>query len=290
VELESSADEQYQKVGWNSSAKNHRFSRELSQHTVCGLDLEPFDVSRSNGQSNNREIPSTFRQAQREVWDILNAGTLQRFTVNGKLVHNCLVIDHGGNLTRDDGTALAPAEDIYHDHLDTHDPADKKQKAFEDDKKPDTHRKCRKCGALIPPRTKKCLICGDDSKPAFTGKHVEAEFMEFDGQKTKAKKSKKSDPTPAMKEAFYAEAIHVADEKGRKRGWADHLYFDRYKHWPTRKHGIAPVRPSAETLSYIRSRNIARAKAKAKDAPPLANSQPISEEQAWQGTATQAFR
>lgn len=192
-----------------------------------------------------------------------------------------LVIDHGGNLTRDDGTALAPAEDIYHDHLDTHDPADKKQKAFEDDKKPDTHRKCKKCGALIPPRTKKCLVCGDDSKPAFTGKHVEAEFMEFDGQKTKAKKSKKLEPTPAMKEAFYAEAIHVADEKGRKRGWADHLYFDRYRHWPTRKHGIAPVPPSAETLSYIRSRNIARAKAK----PPLEIPTRISESEAWDKTA-----
>ena len=176
--------------------------------------------------------------------------------------HDLLVIDHGGNLTRDDGTALAPAEDIYHDHLDTHNPADKKTKAFEEDVKPATHRKCKKCGGLIPPKTKRCPACGDDSLPAYTGVHVNAEFSEFNGQKTK--KPKKPEATPADKETFYSQLIWIADDKGRKRGWADWTFKEKFGHFPSKKQGIYPQAPSYEVERYVRSRMIAKAKSRDK--------------------------
>jgi hypothetical protein len=39
-------------------------------------------------------------KVQTRVWDILNAGPLRRFTVEGLLVHNCLILDFVGNSGR----------------------------------------------------------------------------------------------------------------------------------------------------------------------------------------------
>src|SRR6202000_2857045 len=94
-------------------------------------------------------------QTQREVWDILNAGPLQRFTVNGKLVHNCLGLDHAGNCTR-----LGYPWDTHHDTLDTRQPKDKSD-AYEDERPAPRPRKCGKCFAVIPPSTRACPSCGD---------------------------------------------------------------------------------------------------------------------------------
>lgn len=178
---------------------------------------------------------------------------------------DCLVIDHGGNLTRDDGTALAPAEDIYHDHLDTADPKDKKTKAFEDDVKPATHRKCKKCGALIPPKTKRCLTCGDDSLPAYTGgKAVDAEFHEFNGQKTN--KPKKPVATMREKQVFYSGLLTLADHRGKQEGWAAHRYKEKFTVWPNQlKKERGPV--SHEVEMFDRHARIKWAKSKSKEVP-----------------------
>ena len=174
-----------------------------------------------------------------------------------------LVIDHGGNLTRDDGTALAPAENIYHDHLDMHDPADKKVKAFEEDPKPATHRKCKKCGWLIPPKTKPCPACGDESKPAYTGAHVEAEFSEFNGQKTK--KPKKVEATMFQKQEFYSGLLTLADQRGKVEGWAAHRYREKYSVWPNQLHKQrGPV--SLEVQLFDKHARIKFAKSKRKEA------------------------
>lgn len=50
----------------------------------------------SSGSS--REMVAAIVQTKRRVWDILDAGPLHRFTVSGLLVHNCIFIDHGGNV------------------------------------------------------------------------------------------------------------------------------------------------------------------------------------------------
>jgi superfamily II DNA or RNA helicase len=174
-----------------------------------------------------------------------------------------LVIDHGGNLTRDDGTALAPAEDIYHDHLDTHDPADKKQKAYDEDEKPATHRKCKKCGWLIPPKTKKCPACGDESVPKFNGTAVDATFIEFNGQNTK--KPKKPEATMFEKQEFYSGLLTLADQRGKVEGWAAHRYRDHFTVWPNQlKKERGPV--SLEVQLFDKHARIKYAKSKAKEA------------------------
>lgn len=66
-----------------------------------------FDHERSG---NYTEMEHPFEQAKREVWDIHNAGPLQRFTANGRLVHNCLVLDYTDNIETHcpDGDLFAP--------------------------------------------------------------------------------------------------------------------------------------------------------------------------------------
>jgi superfamily II DNA or RNA helicase len=55
---------------------------------------------RNDARGNSGEMGETIPQTKREVWDILNAGPLQRFTANGRLVHNCLILDYGQNVER----------------------------------------------------------------------------------------------------------------------------------------------------------------------------------------------
>lgn len=50
------------------------------------------DPARNSSQIQNR----VFRKTKRRVWDILNAGPRNRFTVSGKLVHNCLALGFAG--------------------------------------------------------------------------------------------------------------------------------------------------------------------------------------------------
>jgi superfamily II DNA or RNA helicase len=48
-------------------------------------------------RGDSGKVPVQVKQAKRRVWDILNAGPLHRFTVEGLLVHNCLVLEFTGN-------------------------------------------------------------------------------------------------------------------------------------------------------------------------------------------------
>lgn len=160
-----------------------------------------------------------------------------------------LVIDHGGNLTRDDGTALAPAENIYHDYLDESDPNDKKKKAYQDDAKPATHRKCKKCGALIPLKTKRCPGCGDEIWDTDHGVvAVNAEFREFGGIKPK-KEPKPPKPKKDEKQEFWSGLLYIAAERNFKPTWAAHKYRDRFSVWPR---GLVdfPSRPSAKVRKF----------------------------------------
>jgi superfamily II DNA or RNA helicase len=136
---------------------------------------------------------------------------------------DCLVIDHGGNLTRDDHP-MPCAEDIYHDHLDKTDPSSKSP-AFAEDEQPPTHRKCKKCGFLIPPRTRACPKCGDipvaEPKKIIT---VAGDFHEFDKKAVKADK--------ATKQEFYSGLLGLAKDRGYSDGWASHKYREKFSVWP----------------------------------------------------------
>ena len=53
--------------------------------------------------------------------------------------------------------------------------------------------------------------------------------------------------------------------RGYKIGWVAHKFREKFGTWPAARI-VTPLEPSAEVLSWVRSRNIAHAKARAKGA------------------------
>lgn len=87
--------------------KNARLQVQAPGNQVCGLHPEESNQTRTYRRGDNPEVRPEVDQAERRVWDILGAGPLHRFTVEGLLVHNCVILDHSGA-----AYGRNPAEDV----------------------------------------------------------------------------------------------------------------------------------------------------------------------------------
>lgn len=101
---------------------------------------------------DRRALPPTVQQAKRRVWDILNAGPLHRFTVEGLLVHNCLVLDFSGNVRRHGPVDLVRGRDRKEKG-----PGEEPTKAGVDDVRA---KECPECATLAHLGAKSCEACG----------------------------------------------------------------------------------------------------------------------------------
>lgn len=156
---------------------------------------------------------------------------------------DCIVIDHGANLTREDDP-LPPAEDIYHDYLDTTD-ARSKTKAYAKDSKPPTYRKCPKCRALVPPGDLKCPTCGIEMRAANSGvKIIDAEFHELGKERPKAARRDE-------KQRFYAELVEIGRRRGFKKGWVAHTYRKKFGVWPKGFTWTPELHPRTSTWDFV---------------------------------------
>jgi len=90
----------------------HAIQESAPRSEVCGSDSAQISEQADDGRADNCSLEFSIVQAEREVWDILNAGPLQRFTANGRLVHNCLILDHSDTHQR-----LGFVTDIHHEKL-----------------------------------------------------------------------------------------------------------------------------------------------------------------------------
>jgi superfamily II DNA or RNA helicase len=63
------------------------------------------------------------------------------------------------------------------------------------------------------------------------------------------------------KDRWHGMLTYIAEERGYKPGWIAHKFKEKFGHWPTRRY-VPPTEPSREVLSWVRSRNIAYAKAR----------------------------
>jgi len=133
----------------------------------------------------------------------------------------CLGLDHAGNCVR-----LGRPEDIHHETLDTRSPKDKSE-AYEDEKPAPKPRKCRKCFAIIPPKTKVCPNCGDVYVAPNTIEHVAGELVELGARQMKLPKAKMDE-----KQAFYSGLLMIAQQRGFKDGWVSHKYQEKFGVWP----------------------------------------------------------
>lgn len=116
---------------------------QLSDDKVFGCDPSEAVFGTHEAKPNSGQISApVFKKTKRRVWDILNAGPRHRFTCEGLLVSNCIVLDFGYSL-------------LTHGDLETDidlDPQKGKGEA--------PTKECPSCGTLIPAQTMLCPICG----------------------------------------------------------------------------------------------------------------------------------
>lgn len=65
----------------------------------------------------------------------------------------------------------------------------------------------------------------------------------------------------AEQRRFYSELLWIASERGYKSGWAAHKYKEKFGGWPDGMRHVGPAEPDPATRAWVRSRQIAFAKA-----------------------------
>jgi DNA repair protein RadD len=166
-------------------------------------------------------------------------------TADGK--DDCLILDHSDNHIR-----LGFVTDIHHDELDDGKPRGKAEPK-------DTAalpKKCPKCAFLKPPKLLMCPCCGFKPEPKCTVVNREGELIEFTDRRTVAAISEAKD-----KVRFYQEVKCYAVNRGYKPGWVGFKFKEKFGHWPNGLEHLPPLDPSPATCSWIKSRQIAFAKA-----------------------------
>ena len=237
--------EQYSKKQ-RIKAEVHFIPETLSAHQICGHNVAPNDKFWADRSANCGTVDTTFMYAKREVWDILNAGPLQRFTADGRLVHNCLILDHSDTTLR-----LGFVTDIHKTELDD---GTNKKGAFERPQpKP---RECQQCHFLKPPKTVKCPACGFQPVPQNKVETASGDLYELGRGKT----IKQNVVEPDTYQRWYSELIRYADLRGYKKGWAYFSFQDKFKQPPPRWLLEYPAQMvSADVDAWIRGRNIRKA-------------------------------
>lgn len=104
---------------------------------------------------------------------------------------------------------------------------------------------------------KPCGACGWAPKP--TPKHVDVQ----DGELARIDRSGRQDRehvTIAERARFHAMLVLIARDRGYKPGWAAFKHKEKFGAWPDARH-VMPIEPDATVRSWVRSRQIAYAKA-----------------------------
>ena len=194
-------------------------------------------------------------QTEGEVWDILNAGPLQRFTANGRLTHNCVILDHSDTTQR-----LGFVTDIVHEALDDG-TVKPKQAALRRDKLP---VECKACGALHPPnKNRVCPNCGAINKLQSNILEGDGVLVQIDnaGMLRAMRRENKSWSLPD-KAQFLSELQAYGRYHGYKSGWAANKYREKFGVWPNGVERYAkPIDSiSPKVMAWVRSRQIAYAR------------------------------
>jgi DNA repair protein RadD len=167
-------------------------------------------------------------------------------TADGK--DDCLILDHTDTHLR-----LGFVTDINHHTLDggEHKPTTSSEPP------PPKPKECPKCRFLRPVSVRECPVCGFVPERKWTGVPGDGELTEL-----RAKPATKA-PAPAEKQAFYAQLLGLAADRGKGDSWVLANYRAKYGEWPHKKHGVIPQAPTPEVVSWVKSRQIAWAKKRA---------------------------
>ena len=112
---------------------------------------------------------------------------------------------------------------------------------------------CSQCSTLRM-GGKPCPCCGFlPRRPAEYVPHIDGDLGLVEGGRTKAGVF---DPAE-----WHGMLTHIAQQRGYKPGWIAHKFKEKFGHWPQKRY-VPAIEPSAEVLSWVRSRNIAYAKSR----------------------------
>lgn len=159
-----------------------------------------------------------------------------------------IVIDHSGAVDEN-----GYADDYVPWSLDGDDTVKERKEREAKEKKEPKQITCSNCSCVFSKR-RDCPNCGMQVIPPS----VEIPYWEAD--LVEADKNKKEAFTIEYKEQFYAELKGYALAKGKKLGWAWHLYQDKFGVRPPTGMNPEPKEPSQAVLGFITHRNIKKAK------------------------------
>ena len=169
-----------------------------------------------------------------------------------------LILDHS-----DTTQELGFVTDIHHDHL--HD--GKKREAREaENKSKSLPRPCPQCASLTPRLARVCQDCGFKLPLASGVTEKDGVLVELvPGQMHAQKKGAARTYTVEEKRRFHAELLWWARDRDKSPGWVLANYRQKHNEWPPRGWTLdEPMGTSFEVASWLRSRQIAWAKGRAK--------------------------
>jgi DNA repair protein RadD len=121
---------------------------------------------------------------------------------------------------------------------------------------------CSQCGALRE-SGKLCPACG--FLPRAAPKYVAVQAGDLIEIKNRQAVKQSREEQAASRRQWLGELVAIAEERGRKPGWVAHQYKAKFGEWPPRNSGnVDPIDPTPEVRSWVRSRDIAFAKAQEK--------------------------
>lgn len=102
-----------------------------------------------------------------------------------------------------------------------------------------------------------CASCGWRPRPK--PRSVDVADGEL-AQVERDRRIKANQPTAGDKRIFHCQLLYIGRERGYKDGWAAHKYREKFGDWPADRFA-APMEPSPAVRAWVRSRQIAYAKA-----------------------------
>lgn len=115
---------------------------------------------------------------------------------------------------------------------------------------------CTECGALrqagLP-----CPGCG------FLPQRAPKAVFVADGELGEVGRDRRASAgilDPAARARWHSMIAYIAAERGYQRGWVSHQYKDKFGTWPAWGASLAPIPPTPEVRSWVRSRMIRYAK------------------------------
>ena len=114
---------------------------------------------------------------------------------------------------------------------------------------------CPECSA-VRFEGRPCPVC--NWRPAPKAKPVEVADGEL-GWVARNRQGNAAAHSPEERQHFQGELTWIAQARGYNPGWTSHKYKEKFGEWP-RLRSVDPIPPSAATMSWVRSRQIAYAK------------------------------